>query len=579
MKTYVIVCGVAVALPFLGILSGTIGYYAYKEKQERLAAGQQQNAELLHVVHDVVDAEIAALHAIAGSPAFSDGIDREMLAILAEALAFKGEISVFDMRLFKEVYASGERVNETLESVLAYDQAKIVAETKGNFVSNLLPSPTGKGYAIALSVPVKAGPGKRRSPSEDVRYVVTAFIDMATFADLLAERNLGDGYFGSLVDRTGRIIARTDRDAEKTGQILPGFSSVNSLSGTWSGVNPAGVEVYGFWTTESRTNWTLTTGISKSLVEAPIWASHVIVGSFALAMASALFAGFWFAGRRIQASCKALTSAADGMRSGRPVTIPTLPIHEANKLGAAIVSASIDIGEQAKTLSAQADALKEANDLLEYRIAERTSALSAALRKAEQAEEKAMSAVREMARLATRDALTGVNNRRYFDTALQQDLMSPKRLENRLSLLIVDVDHFKSINDRFGHHVGDDVLRSMADTLQAQLHHPDDALFRIGGEEFAILLPSTRQDQALIVANRIHDAVRAKAMHDLTPCGSVTVSIGIAMDTGPGESARSLYSRADKALYEAKSAGRNTTRLAASFGSDADANVLAFKAK
>jgi diguanylate cyclase (GGDEF)-like protein len=131
-------------------------------------------------------------------------------------------------------------------------------------------------------------------------------------------------------------------------------------------------------------------------------------------------------------------------------------------------------------------------------------------------------------------------------------------------MLIVDADHFKRINDRYGHPVGDTVLKGLASCLSAGVHRPLDLVCRIGGEEFAVLLPDTDRGGASQVAAGIHRRVRAMAIATAgIRAGSLTVSIGLA--TGPhsaDEQPEDLYRRADAALYEAKANGRDQTRYA-----------------
>lgn len=132
------------------------------------------------------------------------------------------------------------------------------------------------------------------------------------------------------------------------------------------------------------------------------------------------------------------------------------------------------------------------------------------------------------------------------------------------SLLVVDADHFKRYNDSYGHDVGDEVLRGLARCLSASVHRPGDLACRVGGEEFALLLPGTDEHGAVSVAREVHDQVSRLAVPSAgIGTGAVTVSIGVAVASGNGTgAAQDLYRRADAALYEAKAGGRNQTRAA-----------------
>ena len=170
----------------------------------------------------------------------------------------------------------------------------------------------------------------------------------------------------------------------------------------------------------------------------------------------------------------------------------------------------------------------------------------------------------ELARLSLTDALTGLHNRRRFEEAFEVAGDVARRTGRPLSLLIVDADHFKRYNDRYGHAVGDEVLKALARSLFAAVHRPDDLVARVGGEEFAILLPETDGDGAMRIAGKVHEAVARLAVPSAgIGAGGVTVSIGLATEHGLGRARpEGLYQAADAALYKAKSGGRNQTRCA-----------------
>ncbi|HVC84167.1 MAG TPA: GGDEF domain-containing protein [Solirubrobacteraceae bacterium] len=162
----------------------------------------------------------------------------------------------------------------------------------------------------------------------------------------------------------------------------------------------------------------------------------------------------------------------------------------------------------------------------------------------------------ELARLATCDPLTGLLNRRGFDQRVGHEIERHRRSSEPFSILLCDLDHFKGINDRHGHAVGDGVLTRVAATLLDGVRTID-AVARVGGEEIAVLLVHCDRAGAYSVAERLREAV-AEA-HGGDP--AVTISIGIA-EAGPDELPAQLYARADGALYDAKRAGRNCVRAA-----------------
>ena len=156
---------------------------------------------------------------------------------------------------------------------------------------------------------------------------------------------------------------------------------------------------------------------------------------------------------------------------------------------------------------------------------------------------------------ARQDALTGLGNRRAFDVALADRVAEARAIGTALAVVAFDLDHFKSINDRYRHAAGDSVLRETARVLRAQCRASDLAA-RIGGEEFVLLLPGADRDAACAVAERVRAEVAARAFEGLAPDVRVTLSAGVAVDTGHG-SAEDLLRAADAALYRAKDEGRD----------------------
>ncbi|XYD06912.1 sensor domain-containing diguanylate cyclase [Methylobacterium sp. NMS12] len=166
----------------------------------------------------------------------------------------------------------------------------------------------------------------------------------------------------------------------------------------------------------------------------------------------------------------------------------------------------------------------------------------------------------ELERLSPTDALTRLPNRRAFEAAGSRAWDAARRSHEPLSLLIVDADHFKRFNDRYGHQIGDEVLRGLAQRLSASVHRPPDLVCRVGGEEFAVLLPDTDHAGALRIAERLHTEVAKLAIGAAgIGAGAITVSVGLASCVAEDTALTGLYRRADEALYRAKTGGRNRT--------------------
>jgi diguanylate cyclase (GGDEF)-like protein len=165
---------------------------------------------------------------------------------------------------------------------------------------------------------------------------------------------------------------------------------------------------------------------------------------------------------------------------------------------------------------------------------------------------------RQWEQAALVDPVTGLYNRRWFDETFHRQVERARKDTHPVSLLMIDVDHFKSFNDRHGHPAGDAALRGVARCLREHLR-PSDLLARYGGEEFAILLPGIGQTGARAVAERLRTAVSTTPLlPDAAPETTVTVSIGLA-EADNVDTLNSLLTQADAALYRAKAAGRNRT--------------------
>lgn len=174
-------------------------------------------------------------------------------------------------------------------------------------------------------------------------------------------------------------------------------------------------------------------------------------------------------------------------------------------------------------------------------------------------EERLREANGRLEQMVRTDALTGLGNRRLFSERLRQEWKLSQRLEFPIALLMIDIDHFRTINDQHGRNAGDDVLRHLAALLEHSTRESDTCV-RYGGEEFAVILPATMQDQAEHVAKVLREEIAA------APCGHqhVTVSIGVAagIARNAGDTHEDLIERAHAALGAAKAAGRNRVECA-----------------
>ncbi|PKO57079.1 MAG: hypothetical protein CVU28_00590, partial [Betaproteobacteria bacterium HGW-Betaproteobacteria-21] len=158
------------------------------------------------------------------------------------------------------------------------------------------------------------------------------------------------------------------------------------------------------------------------------------------------------------------------------------------------------------------------------------------------------------------DPLTGVSNRRHFLELLDAELARVKRLRSQAALLMTDLDHFKQVNDAYGHAAGDQVLKHYVGIIRQTLRKTD-TIGRLGGEEFAILLPGDGIDGALELAERLRSRLEASPVLSDGALISITVSIGIAALVRTDDTSDAPLQRADVALYAAKEGGRNRVRI------------------
>lgn len=190
------------------------------------------------------------------------------------------------------------------------------------------------------------------------------------------------------------------------------------------------------------------------------------------------------------------------------------------------------------------DAQLRQNQELEARVRERTRELALANRRLE--------------RISRTDGLTELANRRHLDECLRNEVRRARRNSSGVGLLMVDVDHFKRLNDTHGHQVGDACLRALADTLRAASRRGGDLVARYGGEEFCVLVPDASREDCVRLAEAIRLRVEQTEVQHEDLCLRMTVSIGVAWRNGAAElSPADLVRSADRALYAAKSAGRN----------------------
>jgi len=377
---------------------------------------------------------------------------------------------------------------------------------------------------------------------DEIIYDLSLGILPSDFNTVLSNQNFPADWVAIIFDNTGTIAARTHSPDIFVGQKgAPDYIRSISLAqeGAIQTVTLEGVPTASVWSRSAATDWSVGIGIPREILEKDLQAGMfwLASGLSALLLASLVLA--WFVGRQIAVSVQALKLPALAMGKGlvEPET-PVLIEEVAEVAGAIRQAARLLERHQADLVQVQSTNLQD----LERRVEERTRELVRANTRLEQ--------------LALTDMLTGLHNRNSANGRLRREFLRFKRSGSCYALLFLDLDHFKQVNDTYGHETGDQVLRLLAKVLMGAIRESD-YVARYGGEEFLVLLPDTNLDGALVLAERI----RVNVMEQALPLvNHVTVSIGVAVVHAEDENEDASVRRADEAMYQAKTDGRNLVR-------------------
>ncbi|MDX1633358.1 MAG: diguanylate cyclase [Marinobacter sp.] len=297
--------------------------------------------------------------------------------------------------------------------------------------------------------------------------------------------------------------------------------------------------------------------LDEAFAEAVALRNRILLAGAGVALVFCVLA--WLTARRVSRPLLDLANEAEALNEGRlhtPITQRN-DFEEVRVLTHGLRRLVVGLINKEKELTAL-------NANLEQRVQGRTAELEAVNRQLRQemdVRERLYQERRELVdkleKTANTDALTGVSNRRHFFAAGEQALRRARRHERPLSAMMFDVDHFKSINDSYGHGVGDEALCHLV-TLAGKALRDIDLLARIGGEEFVVVLEDADERQAAVAAERLRALVQAEALHSGNLTVSMTISIGVAAMSGDSDGTlEALLARADRALYQAKAEGRN----------------------
>lgn len=482
------------------LAAAALVFYNYYENRARLL---HEAKEVANVLMAAVDRELAAQQAALSVLATSSHLRTNNLAAFyrqaQETLKYHRATNIV---LLDPTYQQRINTLRPFGSPLPLTKdgqvTRRVFETGRPTVSDVFIGPVAQKPLVSISVPVFEK-GK-------VIYVLGTGVWSERLRDILLRERLPAGWIGTIFDSKGAIVARTHEMERFVGQngspaLIKRMSEVSEDS--LETVTVEGIPVISTFTRSSVSNWGVALGIPLESFSGPLRRSMLwLMGGIALLFIGSLIVAFAIA-VRLTRSVGALREPALALGRGEIVHVPDLRLKEVNEVGQALVKA--------------------------YELLSTTK------------------------HRATHDPLTGLANRMLFAELLGQQLKTCQRTGRGLSVLYIDVDRFKSINDKYGHQAGDGVLRMLATTLKAILRGSD-AAARLGGDEFAIMLVDTDIDGARVVAQKLFDAIAAR---EASPPEKppFSISIGIAVYPTSGSSAEMLIHRADEAMYQAKAAG------------------------
>lgn len=384
------------------------------------------------------------------------------------------------------------------------EQLRKVFETARPVMSDVYVGGVLKQPLTSIDVPVFRD-GK-------VVYDLSIGILPTRYVRLLSDQRLPPGWIAAVFDSTGTIVARTHEMERFVGQKgAPALVKrmLETSEDSLETLSVEGIPVLSVFSRSAVSNWAVAIGIPTSDLATELWQLlwWLILGVAIVLLASLGLA--WAIGGRISKSIQGLSEPALALGFGEPVTVPPLDLKEADEVGQALTKAS--------------------------------------------------KMIREAEHRAHHDMLTGLANRALLNEIVDQQLAFCYRNGTTLSVLYIDLDGFKAVNDAHGHAMGDELLRAVAARIKSRLRRSDVAA-RLGGDEFAVVLGHTGVEPAAAFAAKMVDAISIPY-----PFGQMTIeisaSIGVAGYPESGTTSEALLHSADEAMYKAKSAGKHRVVL------------------
>ncbi|HJV85237.1 MAG TPA: sensor domain-containing diguanylate cyclase [Noviherbaspirillum sp.] len=482
-------------------------FHDYQRAREQLASN---SLSTVHAMAAVLDGDLAtitaSLNALGTSPHLASHNFAAFYDQAKDVLQhqFGDNIVLSDLRGAQLINTS-RPYGAQLPSHARTIPMAAMARTGKPMVSDLFYGPIFGRPAIAVGVPVHC-------PGIEI-CALSSGVFAERFVNLLHRQNLPPGWTGVIFDGNGTVVARTRDNTQNVGKksfplLLQKISGARE--GAFERVTSDGIPAVTVFSRSAVSNWTVAIDIPTSALKHELWRTlSWLILAAAILLACSLGMAWWI-GDRIARSIRGLRGPALALGAGDAVVVPPLHVKEADEVGASLVRAS--------------------------------------------------GMLHEARHQARHDALTGLPNRALIAEIVEKQLALCQRNGSFLSVLYIDLDGFKKINDEYGHAMGDRLLCMVAERLKTGIRESDLAA-RLGGDEFGVVLIDAAVEDAAVVAGKLVDSLSVPYVIDALEM-EISASIGVAGFPDSGLTGKAIFHCADDAMYEAKALGKRRVVVA-----------------